>query len=386
MGISSPSIRLGHRIMTSELSDAYLTLAHWCEPTDPVVVASLEKWDALQVVEQIKRGVIKNRIRPETAHKIANFSVSRERDYAHSIGANIVTRGDIGWPTQLEKLNGDEPWALWSLGSANFRLLSARSLSIVGTRACTTYGSGIARSWAAEFATEGLTVISGGAIGIDVAAHQGALDVEAPTICILAGGVESRYPRANEAVFGKILESGAIVSESPPREAPRRQRFLSRNRLIAGLSEASLIVEAANRSGTETTARRAHEMNRLVMGVPGSVHSPASEGVHELIRSGTALLVHSPGEVLELMSARSANQEPLLESETRLTDKQDRDWRSLSQRELDVWESMPVRGAILVEDLVEASGHSMSSVIGALSELELTGRVAKDGFFWSRVV
>jgi DNA processing protein len=367
------------------VSDAYLTLAHWCEPADPRIVAALERWEPPTVVERIKNGKIERNIRPETAKKIAQFSLQRERDYAHSIGASIVTRGESGWPTQLEDLKGQEPFALWSLGNADFRLMAARSIAIVGTRNCTPYGRQIARDWAAEFGQAGVTVVSGGALGIDVAAHQGALDVEAPTICVLAGGVESRYPKANESIFGQILDSGVLISESPPRESPRRQRFITRNRIIAALSKATVIVEAAERSGTESTANRAHEMNRLVFGVPGSVHSSASMGVHELIRQRTASIVQSPDDVLDLIDVRKRDDEQLAGKTKSTSVPESFDWRSLKQRELDVWESMPIRGALLVADLVDSSGRSMSAVLGALAELELMGLVARDGLFWKRL-
>ncbi len=176
---------------------------------------------------------------------------------AAAVGARIVVRGDAEWPGQLADLAEQEPFALWVLGAGSLRLLALRSVAVVGARACTAYGEEIARSWAAELTDQGWCVASGGAFGIDAAAHRGALAAGGATVCVLAGGVDVPYPRAHDALISRIADDGLVVSESPPGEGVRRQRFLSRNRVIAGMSRATVVIEAAERSGTMATAHAA---------------------------------------------------------------------------------------------------------------------------------
>ncbi len=355
--------------------DAYFVLAHLCEPADEIVNRALMTHGPVSVIEMLLAGRIKPLSRPRIHNAFAEFSLEKECDFAHAIGSRFITRGETGWPQQLDCLAEEAPWVLWSLGSADFRILSLKSLAIVGARACTPYGREVAIRWSGELSESGLTIVSGGAIGIDVSAHQGALQVGAPTLCVLAGGVHSRYPASNEHVFAKIMDCGAIVSESPPRQEPRRQRFLTRNRIIAALTLGTLVIEASNRSGTESTATRAHQMNRTVMGVPGSVQSTQSEGVHDLISQGVASFVASPADVLRAMKL-----EP-----QKLPDKQQTlDWRSLSQRELDVWEALPQRGGCLPADLIGKANHSLPEIIASLTELEIKEMARSDGFVWRR--
>lgn len=355
--------------------DAYFTLAHLCEPADEIVNRALTKHRPTSVIEMLLSGRIKPMSRPRIHGAFTEFSLDKEQDFALAIGARFITRGETGWPQQLECLAEESPWVLWSLGSADFRILSLKSLAIVGARACTPYGRDIAISWSGELSESGLTVVSGGAIGIDVSAHQGALQVGAPTLCVLAGGVHSRYPASNEHVFAKIMDCGAIVSESPPRQEPRRQRFLTRNRIIAALTLGTLVIEASNRSGTESTAHRAHQMNRTVMGVPGSVQSSQSVGVHSLISQEVASLVASPADVLRVMKLEPPK---FAEKEHKL------DWRSLSQRELDVWEALPQRGGCFPADLIGTSNYSLPEIMACLTELEIKEMAHSDGFLWRR--
>lgn len=361
--------------------DAFFTLAHLCEPADDVVNQALISHTPVAVIDMLLSGRIKPLSRPRIHAAFANFSLEKERDHAEKIGARFITRGETGWPQQLECLAEESPWILWSLGSADFRIISLKSLAIVGARACTPYGRDIATNWSRELSVEGLTVISGGAIGIDISAHRGALQAGAPTLCVLAGGVQSRYPAANEHDFAKIMDCGALISESPPHQDPRRQRFLTRNRIIAALTLGTLVVEAANRSGTESTATRAHLMDRTVMGIPGSVHSALSEGVHGLISQGLATFVASPRDVLRVMKL-----EPQKIVETDMSKKVNvSDWRSLSQRELDVWEAMPHRGGCLPADLIQTSKYSLPEIMVSLTELEVKEMVRSDGFMWRRI-
>ncbi len=294
-------------------------------------------------------------------------------DRAHSLGARIITRVDREWPRQFEDLGDEQPVALWVAGAADLRLLALRSLAIVGARACTAYGEETARSWAADLCSDGWSVVSGGAFGIDAAAHRGALAVGGVTVCVMAGGVDMPYPRAHDALIARIADEGLVLSESPPGESVRRQRFLSRNRLIAALSRATLVIEAAARSGTIATARAAAAMNRPVLAVPGPVTSAASAGCHRMIREGTAILVDSAADVAELLDFSGVQAAPDFP-----VDPRDR----LTRAEKCVLDSLPIRASISTDAITVSSGLSPSAVWAALGVLEVGGWVTADSSGW----
>lgn len=363
------------RDIPSTSREAFFALAHLCEPADRLINKALARQSPERVIQDLLTGALKSASQETFVARFSEFNLARELEFSERIGASFLTRGEVGWPRQLGALGPQEPWVLWSLGSADFRLLAVQSLAIVGTRACTAYGQRVAHDWAAEMSDSAVTVVSGGAIGIDIAAHRGALSVGAPTLCVVAGGVQARYPATNENVFHQIMDSGVIVSESPPQQAPRRQRFLTRNRIIAALSQATLIVEASSRSGTASTAAWAESIHRPILGVPGSVYSAASEGIHAMMAEGRAILVHSPRDVLALLNIHH-DPVPSRESGT--------DWRDLSQPELDVWESIPKKGEALASDLAVRCSLPLPNVMAILTELTLKDMVKTDGVAWRR--
>lgn len=212
----------------------------------------------------------------------------------------FIIPGDDEWPTQLDAL-ATPPWGLFVRGVENLRLIAARSVAIVGSRAATGYGLRVAADLAADLCERGWSVISGLAYGIDAAAHRGALAVRGSTAAVLAGGVDAIYPASNTDLGERILGNGVLVSEVPPGVPPMRHRFLTRNRIIAALSRGTLIVEAAHRSGSLRTAAAAESLLRPVMAVPGSVHSAASAGTHRWIAERRAELVTSADEILALV-------------------------------------------------------------------------------------
>lgn len=360
----------------SSSREAFFMLAHLCEPADSAVKKALTLSPPDRVIHELLAGRIKPASQASFAARFSQFDLGQELEYTEQIRASFITRGEVGWPRQLNVLGPDEPWVLWSLGSADFRLLALQSLAIVGTRACTPYGQQVAFNWAAEIADRGVTIVSGGAVGVDIAAHKGALSVGSPTLCVLAGGVQARYPASNEHIFHQIMDNGVIISESPPKESPRRQRFLTRNRIIASLTQATLIVEASRRSGTASTASWAELIHRPIFGVPGSVYSSASEGIHAMMSEGRAMLVHSPTDVLQLINIGNVHT-PSSKAVT--------DWRSLTQPELDVWESLPKKGQALAADVAARCGLSFPEVTALLTELNLKNMASFDGFFWRRV-
>lgn len=226
---------------------------------------------------------------------------------AAEAGMRWICPGDDEWPARLDALDhaepvgsvGGSPLGLWLRGSVRLDEAVRRSVAIVGARAATTYGNQVAGDLAAEVAIEQCTVISGGAFGIDIAAHRGALAVRRPTICVLACGVDIAYPRAHTGVLDRIADNGLLVSEQPPGQTPTRGRFLTRNRVIAALASGTVVVEAARRSGALNTLNWAQRCGRVAMGVPGAVTSSSSVGVHHAIRAGGAVLVTRSAEILE---------------------------------------------------------------------------------------
>jgi DNA processing protein len=217
-------------------------------------------------------------------------------------GYTLICPGDAEWPTQLDDLGDLRPVVLWLRGSIDLRFASLRSVSVVGSRAATAYGSHVATELAADLAGQGWTVISGGAFGIDACAHRGTLAVAGCTVAVLASGLTFGYPKGHAGLFAEIERTGLMVSECPPERAPTRPGFLVRNRIIAALSRGTVVVEAALRSGAINTARHAGELNRAVMAVPGPVTAEQSAGCHELIRDCAATCVTRAGDVIELVA------------------------------------------------------------------------------------
>ena len=212
-------------------------------------------------------------------------------------GGLFLSPEDESWPHALNDLVAP-PIGL--ITTAPIRQSS--SVAIVGTRNPTSYGARVASEFAAGFADREWHIISGGAYGIDTSAHQGALAAEGFTIAVLASGISVNYPAGNERLFAQIRESGALISEVMPDVKARPERFLTRNRIIAALSQGTLVVEAAFRSGSLRTAREAASLYRTVMAIPGPITSPTSDGCHRLIQERCAEIVTSPADAIELMN------------------------------------------------------------------------------------
>src|ERR1035437_4205923 len=214
-------------------------------------------------------------------------------------GLRLICPGDPEWPTQLDALGDASPVALWLRGSADMRFACLRSVSVVGARAATAYGSHDGTEMAAALAERGWAIVSGGAFGIDSSAHRGALSADGVTVAVLASGLSYGYPKGHFELFEAIAAQGVLVSEMPPDRRPTRPGFLIRNRVIAALSRGTMVIEAALRSGTFSTASRARDLCRPLIAVPGPVTSALSAGCHELIREWGAVLVTGARDVLE---------------------------------------------------------------------------------------
>ena len=227
---------------------------------------------------------------PEQAEQVRNplTNVEPLRD-------RVITLFDDDYPPLLKEI-ADPPLALHAAGDRT--LLARTSIAMVGSRRASPYGLNAAAHLARQLAAAGVVIVSGLARGIDAAAHQAALDAGGTTIAVLGTGIDVVYPRSNRALYRRIAERGLVLSELPPGTPPKPEHFPIRNRLISGISNGTVIVEATSRSGSLITARMAAEQNRDVFAVPGSIFSAGSEGTHRLVQYG-AKLVHDANDVLE---------------------------------------------------------------------------------------
>ena len=237
-----------------------------------------------------------------TRRAVATADPQRDLDAIAALGGRLVCPGDAEWPPSLDDLGDRRPVALWARGPASLRDAVEASVAVVGSRAATPYGNQVAAELAVELGDRGWATVSGGAYGIDAAAHRGSLAAKAPTVAVLACGVDVSYPSGNRKLFEDIAAAGLLVSEWPPGSSPTRLRFLWRNRVIAALGRGTVVVEMGHRSGARRTCTEAAGLGRHVMAMPGPVTSAVSVGCHALLRSREAECVTSAAEVLELVS------------------------------------------------------------------------------------
>lgn len=302
---------------------------------------------------------------------------ARDLAVLERIGGNLLVPEHPAWPEGLTDLGPAAPMCLWVRGGADDAALRAglrRSVALVGARACTAYGEHVTAELAAGVAAQGWCVVSGGAYGVDAVAHRGALAVQGPTVAFLAGGVDRLYPAGNTELLRAVADGGALIAEVPPGSVPAKVRFLQRNRLIAAVARATVVVEAAWRSGALSTARHAAALLRPVGAVPGPVTSASSAGCHRLLRDGAAVCVTDAAEVLELVRPVPAP-EPAVER--RAGDGLD----MVGRRTLD---ALPLRRPAPEASVARAAGLSEREVRGALGHLELAGLAVRDGAAWRR--
>ena len=288
--------------MLSE-TDARLILFSTIEPADNFWNLEISNSNALNVIERILSGKYysKQKNTLDLQHAVLKADLSQLKDELVDSGAIFITPVDSDWPVVLNDLHSP-PIGLVIKGKRNVLNDLDKSISIVGSRKPTSYGHQIAKTLAMQAARRDLVVVSGGAYGIDTAAHIGALAAGGKTICVLAGGVNRLYPNDNKKLFDHISTSGLLISEVMPNVASKPYRFLIRNRLIAALSKATVVVEAEFVSGSIRTARDAAEIFRPVFAIPGEVTSALSEGCHRLIGERAAELVTSVADAFELVS------------------------------------------------------------------------------------
>jgi DNA processing protein len=293
----------------------------------------------------------------------------------HQAGIRVICPGDPEWPTQLDSLAAARPVLLWVQGDADLRYACLSSVSVVGSRAATGYGSHVCTEMTAALAEGGWTVVSGGAYGIDSCAHRAAVAAGRRTVAVLASGLSYGYPRGNRQLFTAITRDGALVSEWPPDRAPNRPGFLIRNRLIAALSRGTVVVEAALRSGALSTANHANGLCRPLMAVPGPVTSALSAGCHEIIRELNAILVTSAQDVIQVISPAGDGL-----GEPRQQHAVPRD--ALDPESTAVLEALPARGGCGTAEIAVVAGVSLDTALRCLGLLAAAGFIERSEAGW----
>jgi DNA processing protein len=305
-----------------------------------------------------------------------------ERDLATMarLGGRLIIPSDELWPVQLADLGIQEPICLWWRGQEQPLPGADKCIAIVGSRDSTSYGASVTGDIAYSLAQRGLTVVSGGAYGIDAHAHRAALagaSAAMPTIAVMAGGVDRFYPSGNEDLLRAVCNQGAVIAEVPPGSAPTRYRFLQRNRLIAAMSAVTVVVEARWRSGALNTAHHAETLGRAVGAVPGSVHSANSAGCHRLLRDGGAVCVTDAAEVAELAGPSGAGLPGPRQGGAEVQD-------GLTLEDLILLDALPLRSTTSVEKLCSVAGLGPESVRAGLGRLGLLGLAVAERGGWKR--
>ncbi|MGI8631421.1 MAG: DNA-processing protein DprA [Solirubrobacterales bacterium] len=299
------------------------------------------------------------------AESLGSTGDGRRRSIVAQAGQWAVCRCADAYPPALRDAP-DAPAVLLGVGAGGADLLADAGtvVTVVGARRATAYGRGVARELGAELAAAGLVVASGLALGIDGDVHRGVLEVEGgPPVAVLPGGADTPYPRRHHGLWDRIVRRGAAISERPPGAQPWRWSFPARNRTMAGLACATVVVEAAHRSGSLITAEVAADLGRTVGAVPGAVTSPLSAGANELLADG-ALVVRGAADILDLMLGPGAHQArggPALDDQQR-----------------------PILAAIEAghadaDAIAQAAGFEAGAASRALTSLELAGYVRADG-------
>lgn len=276
-------------------------------------------------------------------------------------GRHVLTLGDPDYPAALLE-TADPPLMLYAQGRLD--CLSNSAIAVVGSRNATPQGLDNARTFSSHLSQEGISVVSGLALGIDGAAHEGALEGVGSTIAVVGTGLDRVYPRSHLELAHRIAETGLILSEYVIGAPPLPEHFPQRNRIIAGLAHGTLVVEAALKSGSLITARLALECGREVFAIPGSIHSPTSRGCHALIKQGAKLVETAQDILEEIRHSRAIQASPLREAESA----QDRNHPLLQLMGYD---------PITLDGLCDRSGLSAADLSVQLLDLEIAGKVVR---------
>jgi len=373
------------------------------EPASVPLWWAVRQAGPLEVARAIRAGqagdLIDGGISDAVAARAAEADPYADLEAAQRHGIRMVVPESAEWPhfafSALERagerravrwLRGDRkqsesgepvpPLALWIRGTLDLSSVGVRSVALVGARNHTDHGTYVAELFARGLAADDFTIVSGGALGIDGAAHRATLDIGGATVLVSAGGLDEPYPPAHAGLYERVAESGLCVSESPPGSAPRRRRFLTRNRLIAALGTGTVVIEAAYRSGALNTATHCATLGRVLMAVPGPITEPASAGCHRILArdEGRARLVTCVNDVLELVGGmRDARTEPdpARRDEFDLVSRLD----TVEAVDRQVFDGFPARAWTDPGRLAAATGLSAIAVMRSLPSLELAGLV-----------
>lgn len=358
--------------------DARMALCCAVEPGNLAMTAAVAEHGAPAVFA----GLCRSSSRSRWTRRAQALDLNLVRRAAERNRLRFLIPGDDEWPEALGDLAtadsvqemGGPPFGLWVKGEADLAEVSTRGVAIVGSRAATPYGQSVASDLAAGLGGFGVSVVSGGAYGIDAAAHSGALATEAPTVAVMAGGLDKPYPPGNAALLQRVAGQGLMVSELPPGEHPTRARFLARNRLIAALCPATIIVEAAWRSGARNTVSWASACGRVVLAVPGPVHSATSVTPHRLIRDAEAVLCTGVADVLELVGPLGRRPPSRPDQHRRLD--------ALSPDELAVYEAFPSRGELDAGEVSLRAGLGLGSCLAILDRIAESGLIEPSSSGW----
>ena len=362
---------------------AWAYLSRVAEPPCRDLAALAARVGPVEAAERVRRGAVPAELSQRTEARRDIDCAAEDLERLDRLGGRLLTPDDQEWPTlAFTAFNGVDlrrhpdgvaPLALWALGGAPADEVAFRAAAVVGTRAATAYGEHVAADLSEGLCERGIAVVSGGAFGIDGAAHRAALAADGCTVAVLAGGPDVPYPAGHSALLHRIHTAGLLVSEYPPGIRPARHRFLVRNRLVAALSGATVVVEAGLRSGAANTAAWARALGRVVCAVPGPVTSSASAGCHALIRGGAELVTRAE-EIIEIVGRAGE-----------LADKQEQpssaldDLTDIGKR---VYEALPARGVRSVDELSIEAGLPVAQLQGQLTLLELAGLAVRDDGRW----
>lgn len=320
---------------------------------------------------------------PAISSTIANwrehFDLAREEERMTKSNAGFVSPRDEGYPKLLKEIN-DPPIGLYRKGNYGF---AQPCIAIVGSRRTTLYGQSVAKKFGSELARLGFCVVSGLARGIDTAAHEGALSVGGKTAAVLGCGIDIIYPPENLALYRKIEEQGAIVSEFSFGRRADRQSFPMRNRVVAGMCEAVVVVETDVSGGSMITAKFAGEQGRLIFAVPGRIDQATSQGCHQLIRDGATLLTSVDDILSELNYLDGLRPQPIPAKETKEPGAM---LAGLNEVEAAVLEQFRGGAMLTLDALASQTGRATAELSATLMMLELKRLIAKraDGTFEAR--
>lgn len=374
--------------VTTVTRHAWAYLSRVAEPPCPELAALVKRVGPVEAAERVRTGRVDAGIAQHTEARREIDRAAEDLAVLARCGGRLITPDDEEWPVLAftafggaaaratpcrAKFRCRPPLVLWAVGPARLDEVAQRAAAIVGTRAATAYGEQVSADLAAGLTERDVAVVSGGAFGIDGAAHRATLACEGQTVAVLAGGIDIPYPAGHSALQHRIGQRGLLVTEYPPGVRPYRHRFLTRNRLVAALAGATVVVEAGLRSGAANTAAWARTLGRVVGAVPGPVTSSASAGCHVLLRGGAELITRAD-DVVELVGRIGE----LAPDPPRPTTPLD----GLSDAERCVYEALPGRGAVTVDEIAVAAGLVPEQVLGPLAMLEMAGLAERRDGRW----